>query len=341
MKTTPHIYQRFIGSGIILVVILAIGTLGYWLIAGGQYSLVDTFYMTWITITTIGFGEIVDLSGNAGGRLFTVFIALTGIGTLMYVVTNLTALVVEGEITESFRRRRMEKRANEYKDHYIVCGLGSVGLQIVSELDATKRPYVIVEPDKSKIDKTMEHFPKAVFIEGDATDNETLEQAGAAKAKGLFAATGDDNLNLIISVTAKQLNSALRVIARCANSSNSGKMARAGADAVISPSSIGGLRMASEMIRPTATSFLDVMLRDKATNLRVEEVAVPQAFIDKSISALNLKKHPRTLLLAVKSKESWTYHPPDDHVLRPDSVLVVMTTADERRQLEQALHGTA
>ncbi len=139
MRQVP---KRFIWCGAFVLAILSIGTAGYWFIGGMQYSLVDTFYMTFITITTIGFGEVIDLSGNPGGRLFTIFIAISGIGALAYLVTNLTALVVEGELTESLRRRNMENTVNNYRDHFIVCGFGVVGAYIADELQGTKRPYV-------------------------------------------------------------------------------------------------------------------------------------------------------------------------------------------------------
>ncbi len=126
MTRSSQIRRRFFWAGAILITIIVIGTIGYWFIWGKQYSPLDTFYMTVITITTVGFGEIIDLSDNPVGRAFTIFIALFGIGILLYFVTNLTAIIVEGDLTESFRRRRTEKMANNSKDHYIVCGLGSV-----------------------------------------------------------------------------------------------------------------------------------------------------------------------------------------------------------------------
>lgn len=338
----PSLFRkRFIWSGMILSAVLVVGTTGYWLIGEGQVPLIDALYMTAIVITTIGFGEIISLSGNPVGRAFTIFIAVSGIGVLLYVVTNLTALVVEGDLTESFRRKRMEKMANNSKDHYIVCGLGSAGFHIVGELCATKRPHILVDLNRHNIERVMESFPNEIFIEGDATDSDTLLRAGIEKAAGLFAVTRDDNLNLVISLTAKQLNPKLRVVARCNESKNSEKMARAGADAVVSPGFIGGLRMASEMIRPTVVSFLDMMLRDREKNLRVEEIAVPNQFVGKSISTLNLKGYPQTLLLAVKAQESWIYNPPDSHVIRPDDTLVFMTTPEGRGELERLFHSGA
>src|SRR4030043_908108 len=266
------IYRRFIWGAVILITIVLIGTVGYWFIGGRQYSFVDTLYMTVITITTIGFEEVIDLSGNVGGRIFTIFIAVAGVGVMAYIFTNITALVVEGQLTESFRRRRMEKIAGNYKDHYIVCGLGRVGSYIAHELHATRRPHVVVDVNKSNVGGSLESIGDEVFIEGDATDSNTLLKAGVEKAAGLFGVAGDDNQNLVVSLTAKQLNPKLRVVARCNDMRNGEEMKKAGADAVVSPCAIGGLRMASEMVRPTVVSFLDIMLRDTGMNLRVEEL---------------------------------------------------------------------
>jgi voltage-gated potassium channel len=326
-------YRRFIWVGAILLAIILIGTAGYWFIGGRQYSLVDTLYMTIITISTIGFGEIIDLSGNSAGRIFTIFIAISGFGVLLYFVTNFTALVVEGELKESFRRRRMEKTAGNLRDHYIVCGLGRVGFHIVDELHATKRPLVIVDTDKENIERCLELLKDEVFIEGDATNSDTLLKAGIEKARGLFAVTGDDNQNLVVSLTAKQLNPNLRVVGRCNEIKNSQKMRKAGADAIVSPTSIGGLRMASEMVRPTVVSFLDTMLRDREKNLRIEALPVPRSFAGKSLSALNLKRYPHVLLLAVKTGEDWVYKPSENYVIAPESTLVFMTTPEGREEL--------
>ena len=137
--------SKYVLCGVLLVAILLTGTIGYWLIGGRQDSLLDTLYMTIITISTIGYDEIIDLSDRPAGRVFTVFIAVSGIGVLFYILTNLTTFAVEGELTRSFRRRRMERKAEGLVDHYIVCGIGEVGLHVVDELRATKRPYVLVD----------------------------------------------------------------------------------------------------------------------------------------------------------------------------------------------------
>ena len=333
----PRVRSRFIWCGVFLMAVILIGTVGYWFIGDRHYSFVDTLYMTIITIATIGFGEIIDMSGNPGGRIFTIFLAIAGIGTLTYLFTNLTGLVVEGALTESFRRRKMENKANNYRDHYIVCGFGRVGNYIAEELHGTRRPYVIVEEDKEVVEEALQSLPDQIVLEGDATNNDILIKAGIERAKGLFAVTGDDNQNLVISLTARQLNHAVRVVARCTDIRNDEKIKRAGADAVVSPGFSGGLRMASEMLRPAVVSFLDMMLREQDQNLRVEEISLPDAFVGKALSALDLRRHPQTLVLAIKTKDGWIYNPPRDYVVGTMDTLVYISTPEGKAELEKFL----
>jgi voltage-gated potassium channel len=332
-----RIYKIFIFAGIGLAAVISIGTIGYWFIGGRHYTFVDCLYMTIITITTIGYGEIIDMSGNPAGRIFTIFIALSGISIGTFLLTNLIALMVEGELSYTFRRNKMEKMMKRLREHYIVCGVGGVGFHVLNELSSTKRTHVIIDRDKSKIERILEIFREEPFIEGDATDSDILLAAGIKEAKGLFAITGDDNKNLVISLTAKQLNPNIRVVARCHDLKNMEKMKKVGADAVISPSSIGGLRMASEMVRPTVVSFLDTMLRDTGKNLRVEEVMVPKSFVGKPIAILNLREYPNILLLAVKGGIGWIHNPSDDYALKSGDTLILMTTPEERTKLENTL----
>jgi len=325
--------KKFAWAVILLATILIAGTFGYWLLEGRQVSLLDCLYMTVITVATIGYGEIVG--ADPGGRVFTMIIAVLGIGVLAYIVTNVTALIVEGEMTKSFRRQRMEKAAGNSRGHYIVCGVGSLGWHIVNELRSTKRPHVLVDSDSANIEAILARAPDEVCVEGDATDDSILLKAGIQHARGLLALTSDDNKNLVMALTAKHLNPALRVVARCSEPGNTEKMKIAGADAVVSPTLIGGLRMASEMIRPTAVSFLDTMLRDATANLRVEEVAIPARCVGKTIGSLELKRFRHLLLLAAKSQEGWVYNPAESYNIKANDTLVFMATPEERNELEQ------
>jgi voltage-gated potassium channel len=260
-------------------------------------------------------------------------VSVAGIGLLAYFLTSLTAFAVEGELTRSFRRRRMEKTARSLHEHYIVCGESTVSRHIRQELKTTGRPYVVIGAKECPVPGISD----AVFVEGDPTDNETLIKAGVEHARGLFAATGDDNTNLVISLTVKGINHGVRVLAECSDTKNTEKMKQAGADGVVSPGFIGGMRMASEMIRPTVVSFLDVMLRDTGKNLRVEEVALPSSLTGKTRDQLNLSRFPSVLLLAVKSGQDWVYNPPGTHIFKPQDTLVVMATPEARLSLEQDL----
>jgi voltage-gated potassium channel len=293
--------------------------------------------MTVITITTIGFSEVIDLTGNPAGRIFTMFIAVSGIGVVGYAATNFTVLLVEGQLTNSFKRRHMENIAKNSKGHYIVCGAGTTGLHIMGELISTKRELIIVDTDKNRLEKLTTVYKNAVYIEGNPTDNETLLKAGIKQAKGMFAVSGDDNVNLVVSLTARQLNPQIRIVAECQEVTNEEKMKRVGVDSVVSPSYIGGLRMASEMIRPTVVSFLDIMLRDKDKNLRIEEIPIPAHFIEKKLADTKLKTLSHSLLLSIRTKDDWIYNPPETYVIKSGNVLVFMTTPEGRDELEKSL----
>jgi voltage-gated potassium channel len=337
LLSISQIYRKFIWTGLALLAVLIAGTAGYRIISIGNSSLIDCLYMTLITITTIGFGEIVDLSSSPQGRIFTMFIALCGIGIITYTLSNLTAFIVEGSLNEAFLRRKMEKTIRKLSDHFIVCGIDGVGHYIINELYETKRPHVIVDTSRQNIEKFLHDYHEDFFIVGDATDNDTLLEAGVMKAKGVFAVTGDDNNNLVISITAKQLNPSVKVIACCYDLKNMDKIKKAGADAVISPTFIGGLRMASEMIRPAVVSFLDIMLRDKKKNLRIEEIPVPDSYSGQPLSVLNLQKYPDTLLLAVKIKSDWIFNPDRHYAFTPGTTLIIMTTPEDREEIQKAV----
>lgn len=336
-----EIRRRLAWSGMGLLAILLIGMLGYRLIGGPGTKLVDCFYMTFITVATIGYGEIIDLTGHPIGRIFTMLVSLAGIGTMTYMIMTLTAFVVEGQINAAFRRRRMERVIEKFHDHYVVCGVEGTAQHILNELRATNRPFVVVDPDRVKLERLTAAYPNVVYIEGDPTDNETLELTGLSHAHGLFAVTADDNQNLVICLTSKQINPKARVVVSCQELRNADKMRKAGADAVVSPTFIGGLRMASEMIRPTVVSFLDTMMSRKEEPLRVEEVIVPAGVTPRPVTELGLERFRRSLLLAVRSKTGWSYNPPHDTVVSPGEALVIMTTPDERVQIEQALAALA
>lgn len=209
----------------------------------------------------------------------------------------------------------MEKSIKKLNNHFIVCGAGRVGSVILNELHSTGRPCVIIDRDEEIIQMISERYPDLITIVGDADIEDVLEKAGIKNAQGIFAATGDDNQNLVISLTAKYINPKIRVIARCLEAANQQKMKKAGADTVITENYIAGMRMASEMVRPTVVSFLDKMFGDKDKNLRVEEISVGEKYSGKKIAEIEMAQFEDTLILAVTYENNWTYSPKGEHIL--------------------------
>jgi voltage-gated potassium channel len=329
-----HIYQRFVGPAIALVIVLAFGTVGYLIIGGAGTSIVNALYMTFITIATIGYSEIIDMSAKPGARIFTMFIAFAGIGVTSYIFSKLTAFIVAGELNEALRRRRMLKRIAQLSGHYIVCGVGRVGANVAHELAKTARPFVLLDVEPAQISAHEERHAEAMYILGDGTEDELLEQAGIRRAVGLFAVTGEDSRNLVITLSAKQLNPACRVVARCHDVNYFSKMERVGADAIVSPDFTGGMRIVSSMVRPNVVSFLDQMLRSD-DNVRVEEVTVAAGSAPGSIESF-APASADYIVLAVKigGRQS-IFNPPADRVVAPGDVIIVMATPAGRNALEK------
>ena len=333
--TSRQIVQRFVWSFAVLTLVLIIGTIGYRIIGGPQFSWIDCFYMTFITIASIGYGEIVDLSHSPGGRIFTVIIAFAGIGAVTFIMSSITAYLVEGKINEVLWRRRMEKHIHKLKDHYVMCGIGRVGRNVANELSATYRPYVVIDENIQSIQAHLEHHPETMYIHGDATDDDVLLKAHIESAAGVFAVTGDDSKNLLISITAKQLNPAARVVARCHEVRNIEKIRKAGADGIVSPDFTGGLRIASAMVRPHVVSFLDEMLKSE-DRLRVEQIVVPAGFPEQRLGELKLAGR-EFILVALHEEGKWVFNPEDSHRVRSGTALIVMATPEGRKKIEDLL----
>jgi voltage-gated potassium channel len=327
--------RRLVLAFLSVVSTILIGTVGYWLIGAGHWTVIDCLYQTVIGITTAGFGEIIPLGETTLGRPFTIVLLCGGMVAVGWFVTTAAAFLIEGELSGLTWRKRMDSRVKKLSGHYIVCGAGSTGIHCVRELAATGAPFVVVDRSEEVARViTREHGCPAVV--GDATHDEVLLEAGIERARGVISALTEDKDNLFVTVTARALNPCLRIVAKAIDPRADGKLRRAGADSVVSPNMIGGLRLVSEMVRPEVVTFLDVMLRDKDRTLRIEEVAIPAAGAQRRIADLGLARH-KLLLLALKEAASGEprlhYNPPPEHLLCGGETLIVLGEPERVRQL--------
>ncbi len=333
---TGYIFRLvYIALGMLFAVHL-FGTIGYMHLTDGKYSWFDCFYMTFITVATIGFGEIIDMSSNQPARILTVVIGILGAGNLSLLFSVVTVALLETDLNGTLRRKRMEKQIKKLKHHYLLCGFGRVGRNIAHELEATGRHYVAIDEDLARLEEYKEKNSGLLYLHGDASDDDVLVAADLEDAKGIFAVTGDDSRNLMIVITAKQLKPDVRVVARCQEVRNVEKMRKAGADAIVSPDFTGGMRIASAMIRPHVVSFLDEMLKSEK-NLRVEEVMVPAGFIPKPLGALKLRSANYVLLAVRERNGNWQFNPDKDFLLKPAFVLIAMANSVGRMEIEALL----
>ena len=343
---TKHLDEQtegLIRAASLIGLVFLFGVVGYEILGADHYTVLDAVYMTMITLTTVGYGEVIDLSENPGGRVFTSILLVVGVGSFVYFFSNLTAFMVEGNLDRILWRRRMRRSINALDNHYIVCGGSRTGQHMIRELLETERPFVLIDQDETTARALVEefgtHFP---IVIGDATDDEILRQAGIERATGLCAVLSSDKDNLVITMTARMIRPRLRIVARCTDVKIQHKLRRAGADAVVSPNMIGGLRLVSELIRPDAVSFLDTMLRDKEKRLRIEEVRLEAGApaIGRTIGDLRADDIEGLLIIAVRrdDAEAWTFHPHGELELIEGHAIVFMS-GPEARKLAQARWG--
>ncbi|MBI5480418.1 MAG: potassium channel protein [Deltaproteobacteria bacterium] len=349
MEEDNTLRQRMLAAGVLLLLVVLGGTFGYWglsrsyLPADQQWSLGDCAYMTAISITTVGYGEVIQVSRVPYGRLLTVVIIFAGLGVAVYFASALTAFVVEGEFQQLRKRRRMKQQMAKVSGHIIVCGIGTSGLHVVTELLASRWQVVCVDSSEERV-RRVHDLPGGANVPcilGDATADEVLKEAGIDRARGVIASLSSDKENLFVVISARQLNPQLKIVAKGVDIGVSEKLRRAGADVVVTPAYIGGIRMVSEMVRPHVTEFLDIMLRDKDKNLRIEEVNLPpdSPLVGKLLSEARIRETTDLLIVAVRTSAGgpFVYNPGPQLRLAGGNSLIVLGGTSSVQKLRQAV----
>ncbi len=323
--------NRLLAGFAALLLVIGAGTTGYYLLGGGLWSVGDCVYMTAITLTTVGFGEVLPGFEHVEHvRVFTVILLVFGMGTFLYFASTLTAVIIEGDLRAALRKTRMRKQISRLENHFIVCGLGSTGGHIMEELLTTNRPVVGIDASAERLEAlaSAHEGQNFMYIVGDATEDEVLSSANLSRARGLVAALASDKDNLYLVVTARQTNPKVRIVARGSDLHILDKLKRAGADTVVSPNYIGGMRMVSELVRPQVVRFLDVMLRSDDSPIRIEEVLVnaDSRYVGRTLAEANIRRDLEVTVLAAleAGSDSYHYNPDGDFAIAAGMTLVVL-----------------
>jgi voltage-gated potassium channel len=332
--------KRLLAGLVLLVVVVIGGGIGYYAIGGGRWTFGDCVYMTVITVTTVGYGEVLaDLDRVHYARAFTVLLLMFGTGSIVYFASMVTAFVIEGDLRNMLYASRLKKRMKRMKDHIVVCGAGSTGRHVIEELLTTGAAVLAVDVRESELREIADKFPKAelAYLVGDATEDDIMAQMGLERARGMVAALSSDKDNLYLTVSGRQLNPNVRIVARCAELSHVEKIRRSGADAVVSPNFIGGMRLVSELLRPAVVRFLDDMLRDKRATYRIDEIKLGDraAGLGATLRDARIRERFGMTVLAVRASDnqSWVYNPDPNEKLGPGMTLVVLGSAEQVTEL--------
>jgi voltage-gated potassium channel len=323
---------------VLMFVVIGIGTVGYMQL-NKEYSLIDALYMTVITISTVGFKEVHDLTDN--GKLFTILLILTSFGIFGYIVSAVTRFILDGVFRRNLKDYRVVRKIEKLSNHVIVCGFGRNGRQASLELIEHEEQVVVIDSKESSIDK-IRMIPELLFIQGDATLEEVLTSANITKAKALITAIPDDAANVYVCLTARELNPEIRIISRSSKLQSDNKLKRAGANNVIMPDLLGGQQMAKLVAQPDVVEFVDKILLQSIKEVNLMEVScsnLAECFAGKSILDLNVRNVSGANIIGLKDDEgNYIYNPSPHIILDQRFQLFVLGDAQQLKRLDELLN---
>jgi len=329
---------RFTFGVALLLGIYLLGGVGYKIMSPGA-SYVDCLYMSVITVASVGFNEVVDSTGKPGLRMYTMVLILFGMAVHVYAISVVTAFVVEGDLSHYFWRRRMARKIEAMNGHFVVCGAGETGQRIIEELVVTHRDFVVIDSDEEAIEE-LQRSKDIAIVKGLADDEDVLMSAGITRASAAAVVLKTDRDNLVATLSIRTMNPKIRVVVKEIESGMASRFRRAGADAIVNPAAIGGLRLVSEMVRPSVVSFLDLMLRDAKSAYRVEEVAVlpGSRWANRPLQDIHLQAEFKLLVAAIRKPDSadFTYNPDGSWRVEGGQTLIVLGAAEDVQRAREA-----
>lgn len=327
--------KNLILSFLLTLFIIFIGTTGYVLIE--HWNILDALYMTVITLTTVGYGEVHDVSKM--GRIFTIFLVFFGFGFIIYVAGAVVQFMVEGRIRAILGRKILDRKINRLKNHYIVCGYGRIGRVLCKRLIIEPIDLVVVESNEDLVPVMEED--NVLYVFGDAADETNLLKAGIKRAKGLVAVLATDADNVFLVLTARQISPDLNIIARAGREESKSKLLAAGANTVESPYDKGAISMAQRIIRPTVTSFLDFAFAHKRKDIQMEEIPVSASsnLVNIMLKDSGIRQNYNLILIAIKKPDgSMLFNPSFETTIQPDDTVIAVGENENLNKLEKILN---
>ncbi|RAT07711.1 potassium channel protein [Bacillus cereus] len=317
---------------ICMTFVVILGTLGFMTIE--EISLFQAFWMTMITVLTVGYGDAIPVT--QAGKVFALLIIPVGVGIVTYAIGVVAAMIIEGNLFHAVRRKKMDKQIAQLQNHIIVCGCGRVGLQVVHELQEKKIPFVVVDKDESILEKE-----KLLYVHGDATEDQVLHHAGISKAAGLVAIVANDAENVFITLTARGLNDAIKIVARAEKPETEDKLKRAGANKVINPSSMAGIHIAKGIANPLTVHYIDTVLYGVEQSFVIEEIAVGEGSIlaSKSLLESDVRNQFDVTILAILRNGNVIHNPTGQEKLQEHDMIIVFGSVEKLGQFEKELQS--